>query len=116
MSTTASPTPHRFVAVQRGDDRPLTFPVAAADGPVDVTGWQVTASVWRGEHAGSALLHTWSSTDGTALVEGPEVILLVDDSRTWAWERGYFELELAHPDGAITVEARGVIVLQGRPS
>lgn len=116
MTSTSSPTPHRFIAMQRGDDRPLTFPVAAGGDPVDVTNWAVTAWVWRSEHPGSELLHTWTSSEGTALAEQTDVVLLVDDSRTWGWERGYFEIELTHPDGAVTVEACGVIVLQGRPS
>lgn len=99
-------TAYADVTVQQGDDHPLVYPVLEAGVPQDCTGWTAKAQV---RDRKGDLLHTWSTTDGSAVCDTSGVSLLLDDSDGWEWTRGYFDIRATRPDGVRVVPVGGRI-------
>lgn len=104
MATVTSPTQDVNVLYQQGDDHPLVFPVLVGAAPVDCTGWSAKAQI---RDRASAVLHTWSTADGSAVCDEDGVSLLVDDSLTWDWTFGRYDVAATSPDGVRVVPAGG---------
>lgn len=100
--------------VYAGDDRPIVWPITDLTGePADLSGFSVQAQV-RASPTTSTVLHEWSTVNGRAEIEGATVRLLVDDSETWTWTRGVYDLHLIDPSNRHEVIAWGrVTVLPG---
>lgn len=92
------------IEVQQGDDRPIRIPVTSTENgqPVNITGWPVRALLRRSGRS-REVVHVWSSEDGNAVAEQDTVLLLCDDSSSWDFRGGVFNIVLTHPDGATTV-------------
>lgn len=98
------------LTIYAGDDRPLQWPLLAADGttPLDVTGWTARAQVRQ--HADSeAILHEWSTENTRAQLADGSLSLLVDDSESWTWRVGVYDLHLIDPDGHHVVLDHGTV-------
>lgn len=90
------------LTIHREDDRPLVWTVLGADGAaVDVSRLAVRAEV-RGP--GAVVVQAWSTEDGTVLIEGAAVVLLTEDSASWAWRTGQFALVVGN-DVVVTCPA-----------
>lgn len=107
-----------------GDDAPRAWELTEADGDALAAGnYGVQAQVRA--YYGGPVLHEWSTTNhraeivstGSGLAEDPLVWwvqLLVDDSRTWTWQRGLFDVYLTDPQGrSQPVIPRGVWINEG---
>lgn len=94
---------------QAGDDTPTVVPVSDRSGArVDVTGWTAVAAVT----ANGAEVHRWSTLDGSA-ESGPDgVCLLSDDSESWGWTRGRYDVRVWAPDGTRRVVAVGDMLVR----
>lgn len=99
------------LAIQQGDDRPFTWDLTSAQGdPVDLTGYSARAQV-RDMSNSSAILHEWSTENGRAQLANSTVALLVDDSDSWTWDHGRYDLRVADSNGNTEVIARGTVVV-----
>jgi hypothetical protein len=99
------------ITIQQGDDRPLVWTLADANGaPVNLDGYTAVAQV-RAKPSSSAVLHEWSTTNGKAVLAESTVVLKVDDSETWTWARGVYDLHITDPASRTEVIARGSIAL-----
>ena len=100
------------ITVQQGDDRPLTWTLAEADGTSveNLDGYTVIAQV-RARPSATTVMHEWSTAEGTAVLAESSVVLKVADSETWTWRSGVYDLHLTDPLGATQVIARGKITL-----
>lgn len=100
--------------IYEGDDRPITWPVTDASGaPVDLTDYTVRAQV-RAHPDSEVVLHEWSTTNSRAEIVGSSVLLHVDDSDSWDWSRGVYDLHLIDSTNRHEVIAWGrVTVLPG---
>jgi hypothetical protein len=80
------------LVIYAGDDRPIQWPLTDTDGyPLDVTGWTAHAQVRPYPNA-PAVLHEWSTANGRAVMANGSVTLLVDDSETYTWTIGEYDL------------------------
>lgn len=102
-------TQYTDVTVQQGDDHPLVYPVLEAGVAQDCTGWTARAQVRTRK---GDLLHTWSTTDGSAVCDTSGVSLLVDDSDEWEWRSGRFDIRATRPDGVRVVPVGGRIIVK----
>jgi hypothetical protein len=108
MAAPVAPTTKRVgLTVKQGDDHPIVIPVLDVTGrPVDCTGWTAKA---QARDRLQNLLHTWSTVLGNALC-GPEgVELLTDDSISWEWTYGHFDVVATDPGGTQVVPVDGII-------
>lgn len=100
------------ITVQQGDDHPIVIPVVDEAGAVrDVTGWSALAVVRRSPS--EPPLHRWSTAEGSAECGPGGVLLMTDDSDTWTWTRGMFDVRVTSPDGTREVPARGAMFVNG---
>lgn len=104
MPTITSPTEDVNVLYQQGDDSPLVFPVLVSGVAIDATGWSAKAQV---RDRASAVLQTWTTADGSAVCDEDGVSLLMDDSLTWDWTFGRYDVAATSPDGLRRVTAGG---------
>jgi hypothetical protein len=107
--------------VYPGDDRAFTWPVLNDEGaPMSLVGWSARAQVRP--MLGGGVLHEWSTEDGSIVLqsaaEGPggvvipsSLTLKVDDSESWTWRHGRFDIHLTDPNGRTQVLARGSVVV-----
>lgn len=104
--------------IQQGDDRPAVWNLTNPDGtPANVDGYSARAQVR--ERAGSdVVLHEWSTGAGTAVFSESTLVLKVDDSENWTWNRGVYDVQIVDPVGATEVidpppgeRPRSVVVL-----
>lgn len=100
--------------IYQGDDRPFTWDLRDTEGdPLDTDGYKVIAQV-RARESSPVVLHEWSTELGNAVITASTVLLKVDDSETWAWRTGVYDLHLTAPNGSTEVVAAGsVYVLPG---
>lgn len=100
------------IVIQQGDDRPLTWTLAGSStgAPVDLAGYSVVAQV-RAKPTASTVLHEWSTDAGNAVLSESTVVLKVDDSETWTWSRGVYDIHLTDSSGQTEVVARGAVSL-----
>lgn len=99
------------VVIQQGDDRPLTWTLTDSAGvSVNLDGYSALAQV-RPKPSSSTVLHEWSTTAANAILTESTVVLKVDDSETWTWRTGVYDLHLTGPDERTEVIARGSITL-----
>lgn len=109
-----------FISYKIGDDRPVAWEVLEVDGePLNAAGFMVKAQVRA--HPGTPVLHEWSSgpdgngrarlstvpADSETAAPRWYVELLVDDSRSWSWERGHYDVFLFDPEGRAQPIAEG---------
>lgn len=98
--------------IYAGDDRPITWPLHAKDGSaVDLTGYHVHAQV-RVTPDAADVLHEWSDDAGNASLADSAVSLLVDDSESWTWADGVYDLHVIDPLGRHEVMAWGRVVVR----
>ena len=106
-----------FISYKIGDDRPLAWPLLEVDGD-DLAAGRFTAKAQVRARPGGPVLHEWSTSNGRARfssVPGPEpddparwfLELLVDDSRSWSWERGAYDVFITDPGDADQPIAEG---------
>lgn len=99
------------VVIQQGDDRPLVWTLAdQAGAPVDLTGYSALAQV-RSRPQSATVWHEWSTTAGNAVLSESSVTLKVNDSESWTWSQGVYDLHLTDPAGTTEVIARGSITV-----
>lgn len=100
------------LVIQQGDDRPFTWTLTdGADNPIaDFTGYIAKAQV-RARESDTTVLHEWSTGNGKASLADSSVSLKVDDSETWEWTHGVYDLLVTPPDGVTEVVARGFVVV-----
>jgi len=99
------------LVILQGDDRPLIWTLADANGePVNLAGYTAAAQV-RGRANSTTVLHEWSTTDGSAVLSESSVTLKVDDSESWTWHYGVYDLHLTDPLGTTQVIARGTVTV-----
>jgi hypothetical protein len=100
--------------IHGGDDRPIVWPIHdAAGNPVDLTGYTARAQV-RATPVALEILHEWSTDNTRAAILGSTVALYVDDSESWSWTAGVYDLHLIDESGRHEVIAWGrVTVLPG---
>lgn len=103
-----SPVDYVIVRVKAGDDHSLVFPVLE-DGVVqDCTGWECRA---QARSRSGELLQEWSTADGSIVCDADGVALLTNDSSSWTWAFGYFDVVATRPDGADVIPVEGVIIV-----
>lgn len=102
--------------VYPGDDRAFTWPVLNDEGaPMSLSGWSARAQVRP--MLGGAVLHEWTTDDASIVLrsvgedETSSLTLRVDDSETWTWRHGRFDIHLTDPSGHTQVLARGTVVV-----
>lgn len=95
------------VHIQQGDDEPLTWSLTINGAPVDLSGYSVVAQVRRRAEATSPVLNEWSTADGTAELADSTVSLLVDDSESWTWTFGFYDIHVTDFAGRTRVPIRG---------
>lgn len=101
--------PDDVLVIQQGDDRPITWTLADEAGdPINLDGYTARGQVRRRADA-TAVLHEWSTAAGTAVLTESSVTLKVDDSESWTWRTGVFDLHMTDPSG------RTEVVLPPRP-
>lgn len=83
------------IVLKRGDDSPIHVPHERID-----SGWSARA-VLR-QHPTGPDLEVWSTGDGSAVIEGGNVVLLTDRLRG-EWTVGDLTVHLTDPSGARTV-------------
>ena len=100
--------------IYAGDDRPIIWPVTdLAGAPADLSGFTVQAQV-RASPQAPDVLQEWSTTNGRAAIVGSTIQLAVDDSETWTWSQGAYDLHLIDSSSRHEVIAWGrVVVLPG---
>jgi hypothetical protein len=99
------------LTIQQGDDRPLVWQLADAQGaPVNLSGYSARAQV-RARSSSTTVMHEWSTTAGSIVLTESTVTLKVNESETWTWRHGVYDLHLTDPLGATQVIARGGITL-----
>jgi hypothetical protein len=99
------------LTIHQADDRPLVWTLADVDGAsVNLDGYSAVAQVRTKPHA-TTVLHEWSTPEGNAVLAESAVTLKVDDSETWAWRSGVYDLHITDPSGRTEVIARGKITL-----
>lgn len=80
--------------IYAGDDRPITWPLTGeGGGPANLSGYTVRAQV-RASPDATVVLHEWSTGAGNVLLANSAVSLLVDDSESWTWTEGVYDLHL----------------------
>lgn len=97
--------PVATVVIQAGDDTSVLVPVAGAVG--------YTARAVAREWAGGPALQTWSTSNGTAVIDSDGCHLLVDGAENWAWSRGELDVQLTASDGS--TEVAGPYLVRVRP-
>jgi hypothetical protein len=101
----------------KGADFDLVLEVLdKAEQAVDITGWTGKAQIRRSED--EPVLAEWNTADGTAEVDGTELVLHVDGAITsaWEWTNAQIAVEVyeppvggrarAHPIAVGTIRAR----------
>lgn len=84
------------LVIYAGDDRPIQWPLTdTEDRSLDVTGWSARAQVRA--YPGAPVMHEWSTQNGRAVLAAGSVTLLVDDSGSWPWVSGQYDLFLSDP-------------------
>jgi hypothetical protein len=99
------------LVVAQGDDRAFSWALLDADGePINLQGFTAKAQV-RAHPRSAEVLHEWSTANGKAVLGGGALTLKVNDSETWDWDRGVYDIHLTDGDGNTEVLARGSIVV-----
>jgi hypothetical protein len=100
------------LVIYQGDYRPFTWPLTNTDGsPLAIAGYRARAQV-RAAQSSTEVLQEWSTENGRAVLSLGSVSLLVDDSPTWTWSVGVYDLHLIDSAGRHEVIAYGVIRVQ----
>lgn len=89
------------------------WPIVDQDAePVDLTGWTVQAQI-RASTESTAVLHEWSTQDGSATVTGGMVTLLLTPAQStpWQWFTGVYDVELTDTDGNVYRVSQGRAVV-----
>jgi|tagenome__1003787_1003787.scaffolds.fasta_scaffold19325816_2 hypothetical protein len=111
MTTTSPTVLVDDINLLQGDDRPLVWTLAdSAGAPVNLDGYTALAQV-RAQPQSTTVWHEWSTDDGTAVLADSSISLKVDDSETWTWHSGVYDLHLIDFAGRTEVIARGKITL-----
>lgn len=95
-----------------GDDRAFTWGPMLDDAgdALNLVEWSALAQVRP--MLGGGVLHEWSTEDGSiTLTEGGHLTLKVDDSETWTWTGGRFDIHLTDPNGKTQVIDSGTAVV-----
>lgn len=100
------------LVIQQGDDRPLVWNLSDADNqPItDLTGYTARAQV-RARADSIDVLHEWSTVAGNAVLAESSLVLKVDDSESWTWRRGVYDVQITDPSGASEIVDRGAVVV-----
>ena len=100
------------LVIPQGSTWGMKWPVVEVDGvtPYDLTGWSPRAQV-RPSQKSATVLHEWSAALGNAEVDGHHVVLRVtpDESSSWEWSRGDFDIELTNVDGRVVRITQGQV-------
>lgn len=108
--TVTSGVRRTILRIYPGDDRSFTWPVSDKDGgPIALTGWTARAQVRP--MLGGGLLHEWSTDDASIVLADSTLTLRVDDSETWSWNHGRFDIHLTDTTHRTQVLDSGVVIV-----
>lgn len=100
------------ITIYQGDDEPITWTLTDEQGnPANLAGHSVVAQVRRRRDPTSPVLHEWSAEAGNVVLAGSSVSLKVDDSESWTWSFGFYDLHLTDPVGRVRVPVRGSVTV-----
>ena len=103
---------HNLVIIQHAP-LPIAFPITntGSGDPQELADWTAKAQV-RGSATSEIVLHEWSTTDGTiVLADGTATLQPPEDTDTWTWGVGRYDLVLTNPSGTPYRVAEGVVVV-----
>jgi hypothetical protein len=102
-----------YLVIEQGTTSQYAWPVLDDDGdPVTLTGYTATAQVRRSVDSAD-VLHEWSTTDDTILLQSNNVILVTPPATSldWTWTKGVYDILITAPDGAVSRVGHGVVVV-----
>jgi hypothetical protein len=104
---------HEDLTVPQGTTWQASWPmVDDAGAPLLVDGWDVQGQV-RSSASSATVLHTWSSSDGSAEATGSTVSVSVTPavSTAWAWRTGVYDVEVTDPAGPVLRVVQGRVLV-----
>lgn len=102
-----------YLVIEQGVTSQYAWPVLDDNGdPITLTGYTAKAQVRRSFDS-PTVLHEWSTTNSTIVLQSNKVILVTSPatSLAWTWKTGVYDILITAPDGTVSRVGEGICVV-----